>query len=320
MNMETNPVNQTALGTQFGRCGDMTGNQKALLPEVRFLVPVAGGDLAVFRYGPESGKPILVIHGITSSNRTWQCLAGSLAPHGYSLYAVDLRGRGDSHSLPGPFGMAIHARDMVAAIEFFRFLSVDVIGHSMGAFVTVVLMGIVPNRISRAVLVDGGLPFVLPVDVTVEQFIPLVLDPVLTRLSMTFESHQAYRKYWKSQAAFAKGWTTVNDEYVDYDLRGEAPAMRPSTNPKAVEEDSLDLFSDSIDTTLRNLSREVMMLRAVRGLQNEETPLYPDAALNATLIKYPKIKLVTVPDVNHYDILLEQGGADTCAELIYGVK
>ena len=59
----------------------MASNKKALLPETRFLVPVAGGDLAVYRYGPERGKPILAIHGITSSNRVWQCLAGSLVPH-----------------------------------------------------------------------------------------------------------------------------------------------------------------------------------------------------------------------------------------------
>ena len=62
------------------------------------------------------------------------------------------------------------------------------------------------------------------------------------------------------------------------------------------------------------------MLRAVRGLQNEAKPLYPEAAINAALANYPKIRLVTVPDVNHYDILLEQGGADQCAEIIYGVR
>ena len=216
--------------------------------------------------------------------------------------------------------MTTHARDMLAVIEFFKFVSVDVIGHSMGGGVTVALLGFAPDRISRAVLVDGGIPLTLPPDVTVEQFIPFILGPVLARLTLTFESRQAYREHWKSQPAFAKGWTAVNDEYVDYDLRGEAPVMHPGTNPHAVEKDSRDLFTDSPDIILRNLSREVILLRAVRGLRNEEKPLYPEAALNAALTQYPSIKVVTVPDVNHYDILLEQGGADACAELIYGVK
>ena len=62
------------------------------------------------------------------------------------------------------------------------------------------------------------------------------------------------------------------------------------------------------------------MLRAVRGLQNEEIPLYPEQVLQMLLPKYPKVKVVTVEDTNHYDILLDQDGADKCAELAFGVK
>jgi hypothetical protein len=69
-----------------------------------------------------------------------------------------------------------------------------------------------------------------------------------------------------------------------------------------------------------NLSQDVVMLRAVRGLQNEETPLYPEVLLNAVLPKYPRIKVVTVDDTNHYDILLEQSGADSCANIAFGVN
>jgi hypothetical protein len=38
------------------------------------------------------------------------------------------------------------------------------------------------------------------------------------------------------------------------------------------------------------------------------------------LANYPGIRLVTVDDTNHYDILLDQRGADACAEIMYGVK
>jgi hypothetical protein len=71
---------------------------------------------------------------------------------------------------------------------------------------------------------------------------------------------------------------------------------------------------------LQDLRDEVIMLRAVRGLQNEETPLYPQQVLDALLPKYPKVKIVTVEDTNHYDILLDQNGADKCAEIAFGVK
>jgi hypothetical protein len=161
----------------------------------------------------------------------------------------------------------------------------------------------------------------LPEGFTVAQVLPYILGPALARLSMTFESQQAYREFWKVHPAFAKGWSQAHDEYVDFDLHGTPPTMSASSNAKAVEEDSEDLFiSDLISHTLENLKEDVLMLRAVRGLQNEETPLYPEEILNATLTKYPRIKLVTVPDTNHYDILLSREGAVACANLIYGTE
>jgi lipase len=293
----------------------------AFLPEAKISVPVVGGDLAVFRYGPEGHKPILAIHGITSTNRAWQWFANTVVPHGYTIYAVDLRGRGDSNSLPGPFGMATHARDLLAVIDYLGLSKVDVIGASMGAWVAIALLGVAPERISRTVLADGGIILPLPAEFSVEKFLPLLLGPAFARLDMSFDSHEAYRNFWKSQPAFAKGWSAGLDEYVDYDLRGVAPSMYASTNKKAVLEDSIDEFGNElIENTLRDLTEEVLMLRSVRGLRNEEIPLYPEAILKETLLNYPMIKLITVPDANHYDMLLSQENADVCANLIYGVN
>lgn len=294
---------------------------QARLPDEEFRVPVAGGELAVARYGSNSGKPILAIHGITSSNRAWQSFAVSMVPHGYTIYAVDLRGRGRSNSLPGPFGMENHARDMAKVLDYLKLEKVEVVGHSMGAFVAVALLAIDPMRVSKTVLVDGGLRLALPPGFTVEMVLPVVLGPALARLQMEFASREDYRNYWRPQAAFTKGWSTAHDEYADYDLVGQAPNFRPAANPSAVEADSRDLFEqDLLDQTLRNLEVEVLMLRAVRGLQNEEIPLYPEQVLQMLLPKYPKVKVVTVEDTNHYDILLDQDGADKCAELAFGVK
>ncbi len=62
------------------------------LPTQRFLVPVLGGELAVFQYGDGSGTPVLLIHGVTSSNRAFQLFADSLIARGKAPFAVDLRG------------------------------------------------------------------------------------------------------------------------------------------------------------------------------------------------------------------------------------
>jgi pimeloyl-ACP methyl ester carboxylesterase len=287
------------------------------LPAQRFLVPVLGGDLAVFQYGDGSGVPVLLIHGVTSSNRAFQLFADSLIARGKAPFAVDLRGRGDSNNLQAPFGMKQHAQDMAAVIDHFGWNKPDVIGHSMGGFVAAALVGLFADKVGEVVFADGGVPLPMPPGMTVEQIMPFVLGPAMTRLAMEFDSKEAYRDYWKPQPAFAKGWSSVLDEYVDYDLRGK----KASTNPQAVEADSRDLFGDDlIVKSLQGLTKPSIFIKAERGLQNEEGGLYPMPVLDAVLPAYPMLKLEFLADCNHYDMFLEQSGAEKVAHIIYGDK
>ena len=289
----------------------------AKLPTAKFEVPVDGGQLAVFRYGDGNGQPVLLIHGVTSSNRAFQLFADELIARGRSPYAVDLRGRGDSNSLPGPFGMANHAKDMATVIDYFKWDKPEVIGHSMGGFVLAALAGLYPEKLGMKVFADGGIPLPLPPGMTVEQVMPFILGPALQRLSMFFESKDVYRDYWKEHPALKRGWGPVMQEYVDYDLRDG----KPSTNPTAVEEDSRDLFGDDlVAKSLRSLTDDCLLIRAPRGLQNEESGLYPLPATELVLEGYPKIKMVHLNDVNHYEMFLIEDGAKQVAELIYGAK
>ena len=289
------------------------------LPTQRIMVQVTGGELAVFQYGNGTGEPVLLIHGVTSSNRAFQLFADSLIARGKAPYAVDLRGRGDSNALPGPFGMVTHAKDMAAVIDHFGWKNPDVIGHSMGAFVTAALVGLYPEKVGQVVFADGGIPLPMPPGMTIEQLMPFVLGPAMARLAMTFENKDAYRNYWKPLPAFVKGWSTVLDEYVDFDLRGTEPHMKPATNPVAVEEDSRDLVGDDlIARSLKGLTKQSLFIKAERGLQNEENGLYPMPILDAVLPSYPQLKLEFLADCNHYDMFLEESGAEKVATLIYG--
>ena len=289
------------------------------LPSRKYEIPVNGGTLAVFQFGDGTGEPVLLIHGVTSSNRAFQLFADALIARGKAPFAVDLRGRGDSNELPAPFGMAAHAGDMATVIDYFDWKSPDVIGHSMGAFVAAALVGLFPEKVGDIVLADGGVPLPSPAGMTVEQIMPLVLGPALTRLTMSFENKGAYREYWKPQAAFVKGWSAVLDEYVDYDLRGNSPTMKAATNPQAVEDDSRDLFGDDlIVRSLQGLTKQTIFIKAERGLQNEENGLYPMAVLAAVLPTYPMLKLECLADYNHYDMFLNATGAEQVAQIIYG--
>lgn len=268
--------------------------------------------MTYFRYGDTGGKPVLVLHGVTSSHLAWQFLAARLVNQGFTVYAPDLRGRGDSNTVGNPYGMKVHADDMAAVLDDAGIPSAHIIGHSMGAFVAAAFLHLHGERASETTLIDGGVPLALPPGMTVEQILPLVLGPALARLSMQFESLDAYVDYWKPHPAFAqRGWNDALQAYVAHDLHGDAPHMHPSTTADAVTRDSEDLWTgDFIASALKALTRPITLLRAERGLQNEEVPLYPSVVLPYVSATFPMVNVVTIEDTNHYDIVMSDFGAD----------
>lgn len=288
------------------------------MPQARVAIPRGSGELACFRYGPEGGKPLLAIHGVTSSHLAWQFFADEMTKRGYTIYAPDLRGRGDSSAVGAPYGMATHAEDLIALLDFLNLKQVDVIGHSMGGFVAVALTKLFPERVARLILVDGGIPLTLPSGLTVEQIMPMVLGPALERLNMTFPDLDAYRKFWSVHPALGRGWNEEWDRYIAHDLRGEPGAFHPATAGEAVARDSEDLWGGNlVEDGLTNLDRDVVMIRAERGLQNEPLPLYPEPLIPLLTAKYPRVSIVTIPDTNHYDIMMSTYGASLSAQTLF---
>src|SRR5207248_1989 len=146
-------------------------------------VPVRGGTLRVAQWG-DGDAVVLAIHGITASSMSWPAVARRL-PHSHTVVAPDLRGRGDSAGLPGPWGMSQHAEDMVAVLDAIGVHRAVVTGHSMGAFVAVVLAAAHPDRVERLVLVDGGLPLSLPEGLDSDGVLDATLGPAIARLRET---------------------------------------------------------------------------------------------------------------------------------------
>lgn len=283
-----------------------------LSPAERIAFPRGNGQLTYFRYGDKGGEPVLAIHGVTSSHLAWQFLASRLVDKGCTVYAPDLRGRADSNQVGAPYGMKTHADDMAALLDNASIQTANVVGHSMGAFVTAAFVDLHSDRVKKATFIDGGVPLALPPGMTVEQVLPLVLGPALERLSMKFASVDAYVDYWKPHPAFAqRGWNDALTNYVTHDLHGDAPNMHPSTTAESVRLDSEDLWTgDFIANALKNLKGPVTMLRAERGLQNEEMALYPAVVLPYINATYPQIRIETIADTNHYDIVMSDFGAD----------
>ena len=278
-------------------------------------IAVDGGLLHVGVWGPDTDDVpvVLAVHGITASYLSWAPVARQLTD--VRLIAPDLRGRGRSADLPGPWGMARHAEDLARVVKALAAPEVLVAGHSMGAFVAVVFNHMYPALARQLLLVDGGLPLPLPPNLSAEQLTALVLGPALSRLSMTFPDRNAYREFWRRHPALATDWNADVEAYVDYDLVGQKPALVSCVRPEAVREDSKDQIEGAAlrEAISALASRRVVLLRAPRGLLGEPPGLYPEQLLGSYAIASPGLRYRTVPDVNHYTMLLSERGAAAVA-------
>ena len=275
----------------------------------RVDVEVAGGRLATFRLGADPGAPpVIAIHGITSTSRTWLPPARALGDRA-SLIALDLRGRGRSNELPPPFGIDAHVRDVIAVLDHFGLERGVIAGHSLGAYIAARLASLHPERVRSLVLVDGGLTIPGSEGVDPEAFMEAFLGPTLARLNMTFPDLGAYHAWWAGHPAVTGADIDDADlaEYAAHDLVGEPGELRSSVNPAVVRDDGIDLFAIP---DAGALAVPAVLLCAPRGMVDDPNPMQPLSLVQAWAAEDPeRRRAIEVPDVNHYTIAWGAHGA-----------
>ncbi len=291
-----------------------------LAPRLR-AVEVDGGVMTVGEWGPPDGAPLLAVHGITASLAGFSLLAAALPE--VRLVAPDLRGRGRSNALPGPYGLDRHAADLEQVLDGLGLDRVAVVGHSMGAFVGVRLAGRLPARVSSLVLVDGGIALP-PMPAPEAGARPEdVLGPAAQRLTMTFVDRAAYHDFWRAHPALNGAWGPAVEAYVDHDLEGEEPRLTSSVRVEALATDIQQLAGgaahDAGLAALRAQGTPVTFLRAPRGLMDEPGGLYPPEAPAGLTERVPQLRVVEVDAVNHYTVLLGGPGAGVVAAEVRAV-
>jgi len=277
-------------------------------------VQVPGGELRVARWG--SGNPVVVaVHGITASHVAWRAVLQHL--DGITVLAPDLRGRGGSAHVSGPYGISAHARDVVAVLDHVGVEKAVAVGHSMGAHVVAELAAAHPGRVTRLVLVDGGLPVALPPGADPDEWLESTLGPALARLRRTFVSRDEYFSFWRAHPAFGDpgSWNAHVEAYLDYDLTGSPPELRSKVSEAAVLADGRDLLAaESLRARMVEIACPVLLLRAPRGLLNQSSPQVPDRVVDEWRSILPDLTEELVPDTNHYTLLLGARGADRIAQ------
>lgn len=276
---------------------------------------VDDGALRVLRFG-EGPRTAVAAHGITASGMSFRALARHLPPD-WSLFALDLRGRGGSAAAPGPYGFDTHAADLCAVAERWGGgARVALAGHSMGACVALRAAARRPELFDRLLLIDGGLPVPAAPDADPDALLDASPGPILARLSRTFDSDEAYVSQFRAHPALGPDWNDDIEAYVRYDITGPEGARRSRALEGPVRRDGRELLTSAVALAedLAGLSVPTKVLYAPRGTTGTE-PGVLDAGLVARWTsRTPPLTAEAIPECNHFTILMSGTPAKTVAD------
>jgi pimeloyl-ACP methyl ester carboxylesterase len=234
------------------------------------------------------------VPGLSANALSFDAVARRLAERGRAVVVLELRGRGFSPATPqGTYGWRRHADDVLEASRKLGFASFDLLGHSMGALVSMQAAALDPARVRRLVLIDAaGAPE------------PAAIPPILAalqRLDVVYPSAEAYCGEIR-RAGVAVPWELWGPHSL-YELEPVPGGVRARTSKAAVIEDAV--YGGGHDASLfwEALRMPALLVRAARPLPGGG--LIVGAALrDAFLAAVPSGEVAEV-DANHYGVMAD---------------
>jgi pimeloyl-ACP methyl ester carboxylesterase len=262
-------------------------------------VAVNSVSLAVAEWpGPVKGPTIVCVHGLTANHTCWASVADLLSP-AYRVIAYDLRGRGESDKPDKGYSLALHNDDLEGLLDHFGLKKAVLVGHSLGAHIALRFAAAHPERVSKLVLVDGG------IDVRAE-----VLDslrPAIDRLGVEFPSLDMFMGFVRALPMFEGRWNDYLERYFRYDVEVlPAGTVRSKAARHAIEEEIANLARERLWVWHHRVKAPTLIFRAPDGLLTPTDCLMTQEEAEAMAQAIPRSKLAVVPGTNHYTVLLGQ--------------
>jgi N-formylmaleamate deformylase len=104
-----------------------------------------------------SGKAVVMLHGVSDNGRCWGRTADALAKE-FDVILLDQRAHGQSSAPETGYRLDDHSNDVFGLIDALNLHDVMLLGHSLGACVTLRAASNKPEKISRIVLIDPPMP------------------------------------------------------------------------------------------------------------------------------------------------------------------
>lgn len=94
----------------------------------------------------------MILHGLFGSSKNWQSLAKQFSEY-FTVYTVDLRNHGESFH-DDEMNYSVMADDVIHLVESLGLSTFNLLGHSMGGKVAIMLTNNNPGLVTRMVVAD----------------------------------------------------------------------------------------------------------------------------------------------------------------------
>ena len=245
------------------------------------------------------GQPILCVHGLTANCRCWDVMASSLTPEN-KIIAIDLRGRGLSDKPSAGYSLQHHIKDILCVLDDLKQERIVLMGHSLGAFISLAFAANFPERTEKIVLMDGG------AQLTQDQWdkVTLAIKPSLDRLGQVFNSFEAYVANMKL-APFLQPWSRALEDYFRYESEAVEGGVRSRINPAHILEESQNIRQEEPAQYYSKVICPVLILRATDGIFSNDDIVLPESAVDRMVSDIPEALRVDIQGTNHFSILLQ---------------
>lgn len=177
--------------------------------EIRLSLPHI--ELAAHLFGPEDGLPVIALHGWLDNANSFARLAPRLV--GLRILALDMAGHGHSAHRPEGAGYSVpdYVYDVLQVAEQLGWKRFALLGHSLGAIVSLTLAGALPERVTHLGLIDG----VIPPTGTGENAAERLGMALLAQMSLQGKRKPVYDTLERAVQARMKGVIAVSREAAE---------------------------------------------------------------------------------------------------------
>lgn len=226
------------------------------------------------------GKPLVILHGFLGMSDNWKTLGTQFANEGFQVHALDLRNHGKSfHS--EDFSYEVMVEDVKQYCDYHHLTDINIIGHSMGGKVAMLLATTYPELVSKLIVADIGPKYYAPH----HQTILAALNAV------DFAKKPSRGEVEEIVSGYIKDFGTR--QFLLKNLYWEAPEQLAFRF-------NLKVFNEKIETIGTALPFENIYFKATLFLRGDKSDYILDSDFETIYHHFPIAKIETIKNAGHW--------------------